>query len=133
MTTPFWCLFIGCLIPYLLAPVAGYYKVQKFDSLDNKNPRAQTAALEGAGARASAAQSNAWEALAVFAAAVLVNHANGGDPGTSATLALERGDRGLDLSTKPGVVGDLKGEFEADDSATGVAGDGEGSKRGVWR
>ena len=88
MTTPFWCLFIGCLIPYLLAPVAGYYKVQKFDSLDNKNPRAQTAALEGAGARASAAQSNAWEALAVFAAAVLVNHANGGDPGTSATLAL---------------------------------------------
>ena len=88
MTTPFWCLFIGCLIPYVLAPVAGYYKNQQFGTLDNKNPRAQTAALEGAGARAAAAQSNAWEALLVFAAAVFVNHTSGGDPGTSATLAL---------------------------------------------
>ena len=48
----------------------------------------QTAALEGAGAGAAAAESNAWEALAIFAAAVLVNHANGGNPGTSATLAM---------------------------------------------
>lgn len=87
MTTPFWCLFIACLIPYVLAPIAGYYKTRQFGRLDNKNPRAQTAALEGPGARAAAAQSNAWEALAVFAAAVLVNHAKGGDPGTSATLA----------------------------------------------
>jgi uncharacterized MAPEG superfamily protein len=87
MTTPFWCLFIGCLIPYFLAPIAGYYKTRQFGSLDNKNPRAQTAALEGPGARAAAAQNNAWEALAVFAAAVLVNHAKGGDPGTSAMLA----------------------------------------------
>ncbi len=88
MTTPFWCLFIGCLIPYVLAPVAAYYKTRQFGNLDNKNPRVQTAALEGAGARASAAQSNAWESLAIFTAAVLVNHAKGGDPGTSATLAL---------------------------------------------
>ncbi len=88
MTTPFWCLLLACLIPYVLAPIAGYYKTRQFGNLDNKNPRAQTAALEGTGARAVAAQSNAWEALPVFAAAVLVNHANGGDPGTSATLAL---------------------------------------------
>ena len=88
MTTPFWCLFIGCVIPYVLAPVAGYYKTRQFGTLDNKNPRAQTAALEGTGARAAAAQSNAWEALAIFTVAVLVNHAQGGDPGTSATLAL---------------------------------------------
>ena len=81
-------LFIGCVIPYALAPVAGYYKNQQFGTLDNKNPRAQTAALEGAGARAAAAQSNAWEALLIFAAAVFVNHATGGAPGTSATLAL---------------------------------------------
>ncbi len=72
----------------MLAPIASYHKTRQFGSLDNKNPRAQTAALEGTGARAAAAQSNAWEALPVFAAAVLVNHANGGDPGTSATLAL---------------------------------------------
>lgn len=87
MTTPFWCLFIGCLIPYFLAPVGGYFKNRQFGTLDNKNPRVQTASLEGMGARAAAAQENAWEALVVFAAAVLVNHAKGGDPGTSATLA----------------------------------------------
>ena len=34
-----------------------------------------------------AAQSNAWEALAVFAPAVLVNHLGGGDPGTAATVS----------------------------------------------
>lgn len=88
MTTPFLCLFIGCMIPFVLAPVGAYYKKVQFGSLDNNNPRVQTAALEGAGARAAAAQSNAWEALALFTAAVLVNHLNGGDPGTSATLAM---------------------------------------------
>ena len=88
VTTPFWCLFIGCVIPFLLAPIASFYKSKQFESLDFKNPRVQTAALEGAGARAAAAQSNAWEALAVFGAAVLVNHVSNGDPGTSATLAM---------------------------------------------
>ena len=88
MTTPLLCLFIGCIIPFLLAPAAAYYRKVQFGSIDNNNPRVQTAALEGAGARASAAQSNAWEALALFTAAVLVNHLNGGDPDTSATLAM---------------------------------------------
>ena len=88
MTTPFWCLFIGCVIPFLLAPIAGIYKSKQFGSIDNRNPRVQTAALEGAGARAAAAQSNAWEALAVFGAAVLVNHLSNSDLGTSAILAM---------------------------------------------
>jgi uncharacterized MAPEG superfamily protein len=88
VTTPFWCLFIACLIPNFLAPVAARYKAQQFGTLDNNNPRAQTAALEGTGARAVAAQMNAWEALAIFTAAVTVNHLSGGDPGTSAILAM---------------------------------------------
>ena len=88
MTTPFWCLFIACVIPNVLAPLGGYFKSKQFGSVDNKNPRAQSAALEGAGARAAAAQMNAWEALAIFTPAVVVNHLSGGDPGTSATLAL---------------------------------------------
>ena len=88
MTTPLWCLFIACVIPYVLAPVAAYFKNKQFGSLDNRNPRVQTAALEGAGARAAAAQSNAWEALAVFGAAVFINHVTGGDPDTSATLSM---------------------------------------------
>ena len=87
MTVPFWCLFIGALLPTLLAFTGGYFKSQQFDSVDNNNPRAQSAQLTGAGARAVAAQSNAWEALAVFTAAVLVNHLGGGDPGTAATMS----------------------------------------------
>lgn len=88
MTTPFWCLFIACLIPYFLTPIGVRYKAQQFGTVDNKNPRAQAAALEGTGARATAAQMNAWEALAIFTAAVTVNHLSGGDPGTSAILAM---------------------------------------------
>jgi len=87
MTVPFWCLFIGALLPTLLAFTGGYFKSQQFDSVDNNNPRAQSAQLTGVGARAVAAQSNAWEALAVFTAAVMVNHLGGGSAGTAATMA----------------------------------------------
>ncbi len=87
MTVPFWCLFIAVLIPVLLAGVGGYFKSQQFGEVDNRNPRAQAAQLTGSGARAMAAQSNAWEALAVFAPAVIVNHLAGGGPGTAAILA----------------------------------------------
>jgi uncharacterized MAPEG superfamily protein len=88
MTTPFWCLLVAVLIPYVLTGAAGYYKTKQFGRLDNKNPRAQAARLEGAGARAWAAQQNAWEALPVFASAVFVAHLAGADPGRSATAAV---------------------------------------------
>lgn len=88
MTTPFWCLFIALLLPYVLTSVAGYFKVQQFGSVDNKHPRLQSRSLEGAGARAVAAQENLWEAIAVFTAAVLVNHQISDDPRTSGLLAI---------------------------------------------
>ena len=88
MTVPFWCLFAAALIPILLAFSGGYFKSQQFGSVDNNNPRVQTAQLTGTGARAVAAQSNAWEALAVFAPAVIVNHLGGGDPGTATIMSL---------------------------------------------
>lgn len=87
MTTPFWCLLFTVLIPYVLAGVAVYHKSRQFGSLDNRHPRAQAAALEGAGARAWAAQLNAWEALPVFASAVFVAHLAGADPGLSAAAS----------------------------------------------
>lgn len=87
MTVPFWCLLIGVLLPILLAGIGGYFKSQQFDTVDNHNPRAQADQLSGAGARAVAGQSNAWEALAIFAPAVIVNHLAGGGPGTAAMLA----------------------------------------------
>jgi uncharacterized MAPEG superfamily protein len=88
MTTPFWCLLAAVLIPYVLAMTGGYFRMKQFGSVDNKHPRAQAAALEGAGARAWAAQQNAWEALPVFASAVFVAHLAGADPQSSATAAV---------------------------------------------
>lgn len=72
MTTPLWCLVIVALLPFPLAFTGGYFKMRQFGSIDNKNPRQQTQKLEGAGARAAAAQANAWEALAFFTAVVAV-------------------------------------------------------------
>jgi len=89
MTVPFWCVLVGCVLPYLLAGASGYFKSQQFGSVDNHEPRTQSAKLVGAGARAVAAQANAWEALTVFAPAVIVNHlaSDGGTP-MAATLSL---------------------------------------------
>jgi uncharacterized MAPEG superfamily protein len=87
MTFPFWCLVVCCFIPHVLAATTGYFKTKQFGTTDNNNPRAQTAALEGAGARANAAQENAWEALSIFAVAVFVAHLAGADPRLSAIAA----------------------------------------------
>ena len=88
MTTPFWCVLIAVMVPYVLAGISGYFKTQQFGSIDNRNPRVQAAALVGAGARAYAAQQNAWEALAVFGFAVAVAHLSGADPGLSSLASL---------------------------------------------
>ena len=77
MTTPFWCVLIVLLLPLPLAFVGGYFRGKAFGTADNKNPRAQAAKLEGPGARAYAAQANAWEAAILFPAAVLTTHAAG--------------------------------------------------------
>lgn len=77
MTTPFWCLFAVLLLPLFLAFAGGYFRGKAFGTADNKNPRAQAARLEGPGARAYAAQANAWEASILFSATVLTTHAAG--------------------------------------------------------
>jgi uncharacterized MAPEG superfamily protein len=88
MTTPFWCLFVASVIPFVLGFVSHYFRYKQFGSIDNKYPRLQQAQLEGAGARAQAAEENAFEALPVFAAAVFVAHLAGANAGTAATLSL---------------------------------------------
>jgi uncharacterized MAPEG superfamily protein len=57
-------------MPYVLSGVGVAHKRRQFGTVDNNNPRAQSAQLTGAGARALAAQQNAWEALAVFTASL---------------------------------------------------------------
>ena len=84
MTTPFWCVLIVLLLPLPLAFTGGYFRGKAFGTADNKNPRAQAAKLEGPGARAYAAQANAWEAAIVFPATVLTTHAAGLSPEVAA-------------------------------------------------
>ena len=86
MTIPLWCLAIATFLPVVLAFVASALRKTEFGAVDNKQPRAQQAQQTGIGARAYAAQQNAWEALAMFTPAVLVAHI--GNPGAAqATLA----------------------------------------------
>lgn len=87
MTTPLWCLLLVALFPFVLSTLGGVFRAKQLGTVDNRQPRTQAAALEGAGARAYAAQQNAWEALPVFTAAVVVAHLAGADPGPSATAA----------------------------------------------
>lgn len=72
-----WSVLIASLLPIVLSWVSGYHRNKQFGSVDNKNPRAQAGQLTGAGARAVAAQQNGWEALAMWAPAVLVAHIAG--------------------------------------------------------
>lgn len=88
MTTPFWCLMLVAVAPYLLSTAAGVFRIRQFGSLDNKYPRLQQGRLEGAGARVMAAHQNALEAVPIFAAAVLVAHLAGADPAASAVAAI---------------------------------------------
>lgn len=71
MNTPIVVLLVLSVLPIVWSWVSGYCRQKQFGAIDNKHPREQNAQLTGAGARAVAAQQNAWEALAVYAAALL--------------------------------------------------------------
>jgi uncharacterized MAPEG superfamily protein len=88
MTTPFWCLLVAVLLPYPLSWVVGWQRMVQLGKIDNKYPRQQQAQLQGLGARAQAAENNAFEALPVFASAVFVSHLAGANADTAATLSL---------------------------------------------
>ena len=87
MTTPLWCLLIAVLMPYVLAFSGAGFRQRQLGSVDNRHPRQQALQLTGAGARCYAAQQNAWEALAVFTAAVTAAHLAGAAADTSALAA----------------------------------------------
>ncbi|MBP0718075.1 MAPEG family protein [Burkholderia sola] len=72
MTTSQLCLFIVALLPFPMTLLA---KARK--GYDNRTPRDYLAKLEGWRARAQAAHQNSWEALALFAVALLVAWHNG--------------------------------------------------------
>jgi|SRR5690554_4546953 len=71
MSHLFTALFIAMLLPFLAKlPLIKAMNSEK-GGYDNNNPRAQQRALKGFGERANAAHYNSFEALAIFAPAVL--------------------------------------------------------------
>ena len=69
------CLLVACLLPIACAWIAkskGFGKPRREGGFDNHNPRQWLAGLQGAQARAHAAQLNSFEALPIFIAGVLV-------------------------------------------------------------
>lgn len=75
MTLAYWCVLIAALIP--LGAAAYAKKAGGFRGQDNRHPREFLAHLQGAAARAHAAQQNSYEIFAPFAAAVIIATVSG--------------------------------------------------------
>ena len=67
MTIALWCVLVAGLLPYVATVIA-----KAGTDFDNRDPRAWLARQQGYRHRASAASMNAFEALPLFAAAVLI-------------------------------------------------------------
>ena len=88
MTIPFWCLLIGCLLPYTWLFFTAKQRKELPEGFDNQNPRTQVTKLTGAAAWAMGAHNNALEAIPIFASGVIVNHILGADPATATKLSV---------------------------------------------
>ena len=85
MTTAYWCILAAALLPYLWTMVAKT-SGQRYD---NRDPRSWLARQDNPRVvRANAAQLNAFEAFAPFAASVLMAQFAGVDPARITLLAL---------------------------------------------
>jgi len=87
MTIQLWCILAGMILPYIWANSTLPFRAKQFGKPDLAEPRVQGEQLQGAGARAWGAQSNAWEALIVFSAANLMAFMAGVDPSGNWSLA----------------------------------------------
>jgi len=88
MEYPYWTLLVAILLPYVWATVAMVFKIKMDGKVDINTPRDQTKRLEGAGKRADAAQSNSWEALAVYTVCFLTAVVAGVEPAQISLLAI---------------------------------------------
>lgn len=84
MTIALWCILVAGLLPYVATVIA---KAGRKD-FDNAQPRAWLSRQEGLRQRANAAQQNAFEALPLFAAAVLTAHLVNGPQRLADLLAI---------------------------------------------
>lgn len=91
MTIANWCVLTACMLPVLtvgLAKAATAKMARKAGGYDNNNPREWAKNLTGWQQRANAAQSNGFEALPLFIAAVVLAQQSHADQGRIDTLAL---------------------------------------------
>jgi len=72
-------LLLAAVFPIVVSALALRLRRRQFGKIDNDHPRQQQAQLSGVGARLVAAQQNAWEALAVYTAVIVIAHAAGVD------------------------------------------------------
>jgi len=85
MSVAYWCILFAALLPYLWVSVAK----ATGERYDNREPRRWQAAQDNPRSqRANAAQLNAFEAFAPFAASVLMAQAAGVDPARITMLAI---------------------------------------------
>ena len=91
MTIANWCVVAACVLPVLTAGLAKASKARlprKEGGYDNRQPREWASHLDGWQARAMAAQSNGFEALPLFIAAVVLAQQAHADQGRIDALAL---------------------------------------------
>jgi uncharacterized MAPEG superfamily protein len=88
MTMPLRCLLIATFLPFIWVVAGHVFRYRQFGAIDNSHPRVQQAQLTGIGARALAAQQNAWEALAMFTPAVLIAHLTGATTGHASVASV---------------------------------------------
>jgi uncharacterized MAPEG superfamily protein len=74
------CLNILIVLPITLTWITAYFRKSQLGIIDNNNPRAQYAQLQGVGERLVAAQANTWEAIIFFMSSILAVHIAGADP-----------------------------------------------------
>lgn len=85
MTVAYWCILAAAFLPYVWTVVAK----QSGERYDNRDPRGWLSRQQNPlSIRANAAQLNAFEAFAPFAAAVLMAQLAGVDPGLVSMLAI---------------------------------------------
>lgn len=88
MTTAYWCVLIGGLMPILWTAIAKFGGGRKMSVNQNAAPREFLAGVSGIQKRADWAQQNSFEAFPVFAAAVIIAHLAGAGQARVDLLAL---------------------------------------------
>ena len=88
MNIPVASLLVAMALPYVWGAVSVPLRMKQLGKLDNDHPRAQQAKATGAALRAQGASANAFEALAVYGPAVVIQQLCAPTAELATTLAI---------------------------------------------